>query len=50
MRNVPGLCKDGTQKGGYVVKQFGGDGTPDVIFMGTGTELPLAWEAAEKTG
>lgn len=49
MRNCPGLCKDqSSQRGGYTVRQFGGDGTPDIIFIGTGTELPIAYEAAEK--
>jgi transketolase len=36
----------GTMKGGYVI--HGGEGTPDVILIGTGSELMLAMEAAAK--
>jgi transketolase len=37
---------DGVARGGYVLKDT--DGTPDVIVIGTGSELHLAVEAAER--
>lgn len=51
-QNVPTLdrsvygCAKGTAKGGYVLKDC--EGTPAVILMGTGTEVPICVEAAEK--
>jgi transketolase len=42
--NLPGASADGVLKGGYVVKDV--EGTPDVILIGTGSELPMAYKAA----
>ncbi|TWT52659.1 Transketolase [Rubripirellula amarantea] len=50
-QNMPTLCRDkyaaasGCAKGGYVLKDC--DGTPDVILMGSGSELNYAVSAAE---
>ena len=46
MPNYDTTSVEGTMKGGYVV--HGGEGTPDVILIGTGSELMLAMEAAVK--
>ncbi|GMH36617.1 hypothetical protein BSKO_04490 [Bryopsis sp. KO-2023] len=46
MPNYPGCTKEGAAKGGYTVVDC--EGTPDVIVMGTGSELVLAVEAGEK--
>jgi transketolase len=45
MDNLPGLSAEGVEKGAYIVKDV--EGVPDVIIMGTGSELQLAWDAAE---
>jgi transketolase len=45
MDNLPGLSAEGVEKGAYIIKDT--EGTPDVIIMGTGSELQLAWDAAE---
>ena len=46
MPNLPGLSAEGVEKGAYIVKDC--SGVPDVIFMGTGSELELAHAAAEE--
>lgn len=46
MLNLPGCSVDGVAKGAYVI--HGGEGTPDAIIVGTGSELPMAVEAAKK--
>ena len=52
-QNVPTLDRtkyaaaSGASKGGYVLADAA-DGSPDVILIGTGTELPLCVEAYEK--
>ncbi|WIA28602.1 hypothetical protein OEZ86_011142 [Tetradesmus obliquus] len=46
MLNLPGCSVDGVAKGAYVI--HGGEGTPDAIIIGTGSELPMAVEAAKK--
>lgn len=49
--NLPGTSIEGTAKGGYIIHDSAG--TPDVILMGTGSELELAHGAAvelEKEG
>jgi hypothetical protein len=43
MPNLPGCSVEGVEKGAY-----GGDATPDCIIIGTGSELPMAVEAAKK--
>ncbi|BAY62233.1 transketolase [Calothrix brevissima NIES-22] len=44
--NLAGTSIEGVAKGGYVVVDS--DGTPDIILIGTGSELSLAVTAAEK--
>lgn len=46
MPNLPGTSVDGVAKGGYIVHDC--QGTPDVILMGTGSELELAYNAAKE--
>lgn len=46
MPNLPGCSVEGVEKGAYVI--HGGEGTPDCIIIGTGSELPMAVEAAQK--
>ena len=46
MPNMATTSIEGTMKGAYVV--HGGDAKPDVIIIGTGSELPMAVEAAHK--
>lgn len=47
MNNLPGLSVEGATKGAYIVKDAEG-GKPDIILMGTGSELDLAYQAQEK--
>ncbi len=47
MPTLPGTSAEGVQHGGYVVYDTPG-GHPDVILLGTGSELTLAYEAAQK--
>jgi transketolase len=47
MPNLPGQSVDGVAKGAYIIKDAEG-GKPDVIIIGSGSELMLASEAAEK--
>lgn len=44
MNNLPGQSVEGVEKGAYIIKDS--NGTPDVIIMGTGSELQLAYDAA----
>ncbi|MBD2363312.1 transketolase [Anabaena minutissima FACHB-250] len=44
--NLAGTSIEGVAKGGYVVVEC--DGTPDIILIGTGSELNLCVTAAEK--
>ncbi|KAF5835261.1 Transketolase, thiamine diphosphate binding domain-containing protein [Dunaliella salina] len=46
MPNLPGCTREGVEKGAYIVKDC--QGTPDIIIMGTGSELELAYGAAEE--
>jgi transketolase len=41
-----GGAREGVSRGGYVLREAGG-GTPRVILIGTGSELQLAYRAAE---
>ncbi len=43
---LPGTSIEGVAKGGYIVLDC--DGTPDIILIGTGSELYMCTEAAEK--
>ena len=40
------LAREGVARGGYVLREASG-GAPELILMGTGSELQLAWAAAE---
>ena len=40
------LARDGVSRGGYVLREAGG-GTPQLILIGTGSELQLAFAAAD---
>ncbi|MEA5533202.1 transketolase [Crocosphaera sp. XPORK-15E] len=44
--NLPGTSMEGVAKGGYTIVDC--SGTPDLILMGTGSELSLCVTAAEK--
>ena len=44
MPNLPGTSAEGVEKGAYIIHDS--KGTPDVILMGTGSELELAHAAA----
>eukprot|EP00798_Chlamydomonas_sp_ICE-L_P015016 gene15016-21086_t len=46
MPNLPNTSIEGTMKGAYTI--MGGEETPDVILIGTGSELELAYGAAEE--
>lgn len=48
MPNLPGTSVEGTKKGGYIVHGTPAGQTPDVIIMGTGSELCMAVDAAKK--
>ncbi|MEW5315654.1 MAG: hypothetical protein WDW38_007067 [Sanguina aurantia] len=53
MPNLPNTSIEGVAKGAYVIHDTPGSTKPDVILMGTGSELQLAYEAAlelEKAG
>ena len=39
--------REGVRRGGYVLREAGGGGTPELILIGTGSELQLAFAAAE---
>jgi len=44
--NLPGTSVEGTAKGGYICQDC--SGTPDAIIMATGSELEIAYKAAEQ--
>ncbi|MBD1929592.1 transketolase [Trichocoleus sp. FACHB-90] len=44
--NLPGTSMEGVAKGAYILSDS--DGTPDIILMGTGSELQLCAGAADK--
>ena len=46
LRNLPGSSIDAVAKGAYVMSDS--DGTPDLILIGTGSEVQLCEDAAEK--
>ncbi|MDQ3128211.1 MAG: transketolase [Chloroflexota bacterium] len=41
------LAREGVRRGGYVLREAGGGRDPQVILIGTGSELQLAFQAAE---
>ncbi|GIL83476.1 hypothetical protein Vretimale_11170 [Volvox reticuliferus] len=45
MPNLPGTSVEGVAKGAYIIRDS--EGHPDVILMGTGSELQLCTEAAD---
>ncbi len=46
LRNLPGSSIDAVAKGAYIMSDS--DGTPDLILIGTGSEVQLCEDAAEK--
>jgi len=46
MPNLPTTSIEGTKKGAYTVLEC--EGTPEIIIMGTGSELQYAYEAGQK--
>ncbi|KAI5061531.1 hypothetical protein GOP47_0024036 [Adiantum capillus-veneris] len=45
--NLPGTSIEGVTKGGYIISDNSMDKKPDLILMGTGSELEIAFKAAE---
>jgi transketolase len=45
-RSVYGLA-DGLHRGGYILKEAG-NGKPEIIFLASGTEVPIALEASKR--
>ena len=50
LAGTPELSRDGVGRGGYVLRDEGGDGAADVVLIATGSELQLAMAAAEQLG
>ncbi|EFH49229.1 chloroplast transketolase [Arabidopsis lyrata subsp. lyrata] len=46
--HLPGTSVEGVEKGGYVISDNSTGNKPDVILMGTGSELEIAAKAGEK--
>ncbi|KFK30590.1 hypothetical protein AALP_AA6G001400 [Arabis alpina] len=46
--HLPGTSIEGVEKGGYVISDNSRGNKPDVILMGTGSELEIAAKAGEK--
>ncbi|KAG2298463.1 hypothetical protein Bca52824_034935 [Brassica carinata] len=46
--HLPGTSVEGVEKGGYVISDNSAGNRPDVILMGTGSELEIAAKAGEK--
>ncbi|VVB06772.1 unnamed protein product [Arabis nemorensis] len=46
--HLPGTLIEGVEKGGYVISDNSRGNKPDVILMGTGSELEIAAKAGEK--
>jgi transketolase len=46
LAGTAGLAREGVRRGGYVLREASG-GSPEVILIGTGSELQLAFAAAE---
>ncbi|MCI86205.1 transketolase chloroplastic-like, partial [Trifolium medium] len=44
--NLPGTSIEGVGKGGYIVSDNSTGNKPDVILIGTGSELEIAYYAA----
>ena len=50
LNTLPGtaeLARDGVARGGYVLRRESGSGTPDLVFVASGSEVGLAVAAAE---
>ncbi|KAJ6320530.1 hypothetical protein OIU78_015845 [Salix suchowensis] len=45
---LPGTSIEGVEKGGYIISDNSSGNKPDVILMGTGSELEIAAKAAEE--
>ncbi|GMP42937.1 hypothetical protein CsSME_00012502 [Camellia sinensis var. sinensis] len=48
LSHLPGTSVEGVEKGGYTVSDNSSDNKPDVILMGTGSELEIASKAADE--
>uniref|UniRef100_A0A9I9DQS5 transketolase n=1 Tax=Cucumis melo TaxID=3656 RepID=A0A9I9DQS5_CUCME len=46
--NLPGTSIEGVEKGGYILSDNSSGNKPDVILIGTGSELEIAAKAAEE--
>ncbi|KAK3435085.1 hypothetical protein EUGRSUZ_D02466 [Eucalyptus grandis] len=46
--NLPGTSIEGVEKGGYVISDNSSGNKPDVILIGTGSELEIAAKAADE--
>ncbi|MCO5563801.1 hypothetical protein L7F22_017449 [Adiantum nelumboides] len=45
--NLPGTSIEGVKKGGYIISDNSSGNKPDLILIGTGSELEIAFKAAE---
>lgn len=45
--NLPGTSIEGVEKGGYIISDNSSGNKPDMILIGTGSELQIAFKAAE---
>ncbi|MBF6266026.1 transketolase, partial [Nocardia farcinica] len=45
---LPGTSIEGVEKGGYIISDNSSSNKPDVILIGTGSELEIAAKAAEE--
>ncbi len=48
LAGTPVAAREGVRRGGYVLRQASGSGDPDLILIGTGSELQLAVAAADQ--
>ncbi|KAM7508762.1 hypothetical protein LguiA_019215 [Lonicera macranthoides] len=46
--NLPGTSIEGVEKGGYIISDNSSGNKPDLILMGTGSELEIAAKAADE--
>merc|ERR1712183_103550 len=47
LKQLPGTSIEGVKKGGYIISDNSSGNKPDVILIGTGSELEIAAQAAE---
>ncbi|KAM3698485.1 hypothetical protein ACB098_06G191600 [Castanea mollissima] len=48
LKQLPGTSIEGVEKGGYIISDNSSGNKPDVILIGTGSELEIAAQAAEE--